>query len=291
MKLGSCLNPYIPELKIKDYKTYHAFRCGLCARLFSDYGPLARTMVSGDTILLALLCDSLAGREGTCTKKRCRYNNFHRCTVLSQTQGIRVASKIQIVLTWHKLMDKMERTTNPFMKLKYKTIRLLLSRGHKKALQDEGANIERLIQQSRLHAQALAMAKCANYDLASEAFANMFSGLLLNCASDDASWKSLQQFGFHLGRMYFFIRSAEWYDQDKALGLYNVFLQNGLTKEMAVQSAKRQCNLAMGDLAKASALLNMQLNRSLLDNIIYLGLEHAVAELGEASTASIWAFK
>ncbi|MFI3169384.1 MAG: DUF5685 family protein [Faecalibacterium sp.] len=285
------MKPYIPELKIKDYKTYHAFRCGLCSRLFSDYGPLARTIVSGDSILFALLCDSLAGREGTCKKKRCPYNSFHRCTILSQTQGIRLAAKMQVILTWHKLIDMSTRTQNIFVKTKYELIKVFLRTGYKKALSEEGSRIERLIQQERDHAYAIAMTGCTNYEVASQPFANMFSGLFLHCASDDASWKSLQMFGQQLGRLCYFIRSVKWYDSDKELGTYNVFIQNGLTKQAAIESAKHQCNVAAVDLAKASALLNMQMNRSLLDNIIYLGLEHAVEELGQTSSATIWAFK
>lgn len=285
------LKPYIPELKIKDYKTYHAFRCGLCSRLLSDYGPLARTMVSGDTILFALLSDSLAGREGTCTRKRCPYNCFHQCTVLSQTQGIRIAAKIQVILTWHKYTDKKIRAKNVFSKLWYGFVKLMLSAGYKKALTEEGAEIERLIMQARDHAYAIALTGCTNYEIASEPYANMFSGLFLHCASDDASWKCLQQFGYQLGRLFYFIRSVEWYDRDNELGIYNVFLQNGLSKEAAVETAKHQCNLAAVELVRATSLLNMQMNRSLLDNLIYLGLEHAVEELGKQSTATIWAFK
>ncbi len=284
------LKPYIPELKIKDYKTYHAFRCGLCSRLFADYGPLARVIVSADSILFAILCDSLAGREGTRKCKRCRYNRFQRCDVLSQTQGIRLAAKVQVILHWHKLVDKTMRTRNVFKKGWYNLLKLLLAKGYKKALSEEGAGIERQLMQARDHAQAIALTHCTNYEIASEPFANMFSGLFLHCASDDASWKCLQQFGYQLGRICYFIRCVEWYDRDKELGAYNVFQQNGLTKEFAIEAAKRQCNLAAVELARATALLNMQLNRSLLDNIIYLGLEQAVEELGKESTSTIWAF-
>lgn len=285
------LKPYIPELKIKDYKTYHEFRCGLCNRLFSDYGPMARTIMGSDTILFALLCDSLAGREGTCKVRRCRYNRFRRCEILSQTQGIRLAAKVQVILTWHKLIDKTAGANSWLEKLKYRSLQVLLSKGHQKALEGEGRTIDRLIQQGRDHAIAISLTKCTNYDIASEPFANLFSALFLHCASDDASWKSLQQFGFQLGRMCYFIRTVQWYDRDKELGNYNIFLQNGLTKQAAIETAKHQCNLAAVELARACALLNMQLNRSLLDNIIYLGLEHAVEEIGQKSTADIWAFR
>ncbi len=281
------LKPVVPELKIKDYKTYHAFRCGMCQRLRADYGVFARKLLSADTILIAILCDSLAGREGTCAHKRCRHNPLRECDVLSQTRGIQLAAKFQIILTWQKFKDAAVHNTCLLAKVHRVCLRALLKKSYYKALEGEGAEIERVLMQARAHSQALALTHCTDYDLASEPYANSISSLYLHCASDDASWKSLQQFGYYLGRISFFIRSVEWYDKDKLLGNYNIFIQNGLTKAAAIESAKHHCNLAAVELAKATALLNLQMNRTLLDNIIYLGLEYAVEELGQP-VSDVW---
>ncbi len=282
------LKPVVPELKIKDYKTYHAFRCGMCQRLRQDYGIFARKLLSADTILIAILCDSLAGREGTCKHKRCRHNPLRECDVLSQTRGIQLAAKFQLILTWQKLQDTEARNKSIPARVHCAFLRMLLKKSYHKALENEGAEIERVLVQARAHSQALALTGCTDYNIASEAFANSISSLYLHCSSDDGSWKYLQQFGYHLGCINFFVRSVEWYDQDKALGNYNIFIQNGLTKAAAIETAKHHCNLSAVELAKATALLNLQTNRSLLDNIIYLGLEHAVEELGQPAS-DVWA--
>ncbi len=65
--------------------------------------------------------------------------------------------------------------------------------------------------------------------------------------------------------------------RDKLRKRYNVFLANGITNpEAAVESAQRQALAAANDLIRAYNLLDIKLNRTLLDNIMILGLRHAV---------------
>ncbi|MDR2606325.1 MAG: DUF5685 family protein, partial [Oscillospiraceae bacterium] len=53
------MKPYKPELKMREWETYHAVYCGLCASLKKRYGFAARFAVNYDfTFLIMLLADS-----------------------------------------------------------------------------------------------------------------------------------------------------------------------------------------------------------------------------------------
>ena len=77
--------------------------------------------------------------------------------------------------------------------------------------------------------------------------------------------------------------------RDRLRSRYNVFLVNGITtKEAAVKNAQRQALAAANDLVRAYNLLDIKLNHSLLDNIIILGLRHAVDPLDQGGAPVTW---
>ena len=61
--------------------------------------------------------------------------------------------------------------------------------------------------------------------------------------------------------------------RDRCSGRYNVFVVNDLMGQAsAVENARRQALAAANDLIRVYGLLDIKLNRSLLDNIMLLGL-------------------
>ena len=89
------LRPYIPELKIQDYRIYRSYCCGVCSQLRADYGLTARLLLNHDMVLLALLADCLAGREGTTVCKACPRHWFKKQCMMRHTKGIRYVSNIK----------------------------------------------------------------------------------------------------------------------------------------------------------------------------------------------------
>ena len=93
--------------------------------------------------------------------------------------------------------------------------------------------------------------------------------------------------GFCIGRAAYLMDKAESFLRDKLRKRYNVFLANGITNpEAAVESARRQALAAANDLVRAYNLLDIKLNRTLLDNIMILGLRHAVDPFPENQPVS-----
>ena len=274
------LRPYLPELKIHDYRIYRSYCCGLCSQLRTDYGLASSRLLNHDMVLFALLADCLAGREPTTAHQVCPRHWFKKQCMLCHTKGIRFASQVEIILAWHQTNDYDPWKLGFQARMRFYWERMVLKGAYMRAIAD-GRQIERLMLQERDHAAALEMAHCTDYDAACEPSANFYGALFAACAPDESSIKPLRRLGFYIGKIYYLLESAEHFESDRISGRYNIFVVNGLTRETALESAQNRCNMAAAELARAYNLLSIKLNRSLLDNIMFLGLQHTVANAGQ----------
>ena len=121
-----------------------------------------------------------------------------------------------------------------------------------------------------------------NYLLAAEPKGNLYGALYSVLATDDPNQrKSMHYIGSCIGR------AAYLLDKDK--GRYNVFLLNGINdRNAARENARRQALAAVNDLVRAYGMLDVKLNRTLLDNIMILGLRHAIEPLDAESQPVQW---
>ena len=80
--------------------------------------------------------------------------------------------------------------------------------------------------------------------------------------------------------MFYLLDKAGRVAGDKRAGRYNVYLVNGVEDPgAALENARRQSLAAANDLVRAYGMLDVKLNKSLIDNIMILGLRHAVEPL------------
>jgi len=273
------LRPYIPELKIQDYQTYRSYCCGVCSQLRVDYGRATHRLLNHDMVTLALLADCLAGREGTEMRNLCGRHLIKRRQMMSHTKGIRYAAQAEILLAWQQANKLDPGTLSLPERLRFYIEKVQLRTAYRRAL-TEGRQIDRLLQQARDHAAVLEQAGCTDFDAACEPAGNFYGALYAACAPDESTVKPLRRMGFYVGKISYLLKSAESCEADRAAGRYNVFVVNGLSREAALESAKSRCNRAAAELARAYNLLGIKLNRSLLDNIVFLGLEHSVEDAG-----------
>ena len=65
-------------------------------------------------------------------------------------------------------------------------------------------------------------------------------------------------------------------------------LELGIGQAAAVENARRQALAAANDLIRVYSMLDIKLNRGLLDNIMLLGLHHAVEPLEAGAERENW---
>lgn len=110
---------------------------------------------------------------------------------------------------------------------------------------------------------------------------NIYGALYSTLATDETSQrKSMRYIGSCIGRVFYLLDKAGRVTADKRAGRYNVYLVNGIEDPgAALENARRQSLAVANDLVRAYGMLDVKLNKSLIDNIMILGLRHAVEPL------------
>lgn len=110
---------------------------------------------------------------------------------------------------------------------------------------------------------------------------NVYGALYSTLATDDPNQrKSMRYIGSCIGRIFYLLDKAERFEADRRNGQYNVFVVNELNGQAAaIENARRQALAAVNDLMRAYKMLDLKLNDTLLNNIMILGLQHAVYPL------------
>ena len=129
-----------------------------------------------------------------------------------------------------------------------------------------------------------------NYTEVAEPMSNIYGALYSTLATDENSQrKSMRYIGSCIGRVFYLLDKAGRVAGDKRAGRYNVYLVNGVEDPgAALENARRQSLAAANDLVRAYGMLDVKLNKSLIDNIMILGLRHAVEPLDPENQPVRW---
>lgn len=287
-QMNGRMRPYLPELTIRDYNTYQWYLRGVRRQLAATYGYYSCFRLRYNGVLFAILADSLAGRTATCKKMRMPGTLIWK-NMMCQTQGIRLAAQVEVLLGWHRLQDAQWEDLPLYKKIRRVKDTIFLRAAYEKAAAENPA-LERIFVQERDQANVQMILNSENYTIAAEPKSNLYGALYSVLATDDPSQrKSMRYIGCCIGRVAYLMDKADSFLRDKLRGRYNVFLVNGITtKESAVENARRQSLAISNDLVRAYNLLDIKLNQTLLDNIMILGLRHAVDPLDQENQPVSW---
>lgn len=282
------MRPYLPELTIRDYNTYQWYQRGVRRQLYTTYGLYSCYGLRYNGVLFAVLADSLAGRPATCKRMREPGTLVWR-QMMCQTQGIRLAAQVEVLLSWHRIQDAQWADLPFYKKVRRVVDTVLLRQAYRKAAAENPA-LERIFVQERDQANVQMTLNAKNYLLAAEPKGNLYGALYSVLATDDPNQrKSMHYIGNCIGRAAYLLDKAESFSRDKDKGRYNVFLLNGINdRNAARENARRQALAAVNDLVRAYGMLDVKLNRTLLDNIMILGLRHAIEPLDAESQPVQW---
>ncbi len=269
--------PHKPELKVSEWYTYRAMYCGLCKELKRKYGFTARFFLNYDFVFLALMADAINESDLDFNREACIANPTKKRPVCTGTPGLSYAADALILTAYYKIVDNLH--DDKFIK---KLPSLLLypicSRLRKKAAK----NYPKL--DEVLHLQTVAQQKVEqngeiNADLAADASAIM-TATLFELAGNGKNEKTLNRFGYFLGKIIYYLDCAQDYESDVKSGAYNIFALGGATKEETVSEVKRLCYLNAGEMSLCYNLLDIKVFKEILNNIIYLGIPRCIVNAG-----------
>lgn len=228
------------------------------------------------------------GPPATCKAQRLP-GNLCRKQMMCQTQGIRLAAQVEVMLGWHKLQDRRWDELPLRGRLRRAVDRALLRGAYEKAVKENPA-MERLFGQEQEQAVVQMNLNANNYTVAAEPMSNIYGALYSTLATDENSQrKSMRYIGSCIGRVFYLLDKAGRVADDKRAERYNVYLVNGVEDPgAALENARRQSLAAANDLVRAYGMLDVKLNKSLIDNIMILGLRHAVEPLDPENQPVRW---
>ena len=282
------MRPYLPELTIRDYNTYQWYQRGVRRQLYTTYGLYSCYGLRYNGVLFAVLADSLAGRPATCKQMREPGTLVWR-QMMCQTKGIRLAAQVEVLLSWHRIQDAQWADLPFYKKVRRVVDTVLLRQAYRKAAAENPA-LERIFVQERDQANVQMTLNAKNYLLAAEPKGNLYGALYSVLATDDPNQrKSMRYIGSCIGRIFYLLDKAERFEADRRNGQYNVFVVNELNGQAAaIENARRQALAAVNDLMRAYKMLDLKLNDTLLNNIMILGLQHAVYPLEQDADTEKW---
>ena len=159
-------------------------------------------------------------------------------------------------------------------KLGYITLKPLFSHAHKKAARIY-PQVEEIISEYISEQSALENENCAELDRAADPTAKALSALLQLCSEDLTQKRVLDRLGYCLGRYIYILDAACDLPEDIKSGSYNCLKASveGEPQKYAKDRATPQLYFCANEAGRAFELLDIKKYRTILGNIIYLGLE------------------
>lgn len=257
-----------PELKVKEYDIYKAIYCSLCKKLGKSYGILSRFTLSYDFTFLALLNMSLKDGCDGFERKRCAFNPLKKCNYCKNDSAMDMPAAAAMIMLHYKILDNIADERG-FKKLGYLCLKPVFSHAHKKAAK-QYPDIESAVAEYIASQNALEKANCIFIDQAADPTAIMMQEILSFLSTDETQKRVLRRMGYCIGRYIYLLDAACDLPRDIKTGSYNVLkTADGDIKEKITP----QLYFCINEAARAYELLDIKKYKSILGNIIYLGLE------------------
>lgn len=271
------IQPFKPDLRVKEYEAYKSVYCALCKRLGKDYGVPARLILSFDCTFYAMMLMSVKGECPGFEKGRCTFNPLKKCTYCSDgADALEEAAALSVITFYYKLLDDVNDSS--FFKACFKRLLKPLA-GHwrKKALKKYGAIDQIVSEMLESQFQAENDPACS-IDRAAEPTAVMMAKLMERMAQAEKEKKVFSYFGYYLGKWVYLIDAADDMEKDKKHGSFNPFLRElagktpALTKEEESDYCNQVLNLNVSMALPAFRLISLHIFREIIENTVELGV-------------------
>lgn len=263
-----------PELKVKELEMYKAVYCTLCKVMGKRYGRFTRFTLSYDFTFLALLNMALSDKCSGVKKGHCVFNPLKKCNYCKDYEDFYMPSAAAVIMLYYKLRDNLQDEKG-FRKLKYILALPFLKSAHKKAARDF-PQIEEYVFNYISAQNKLEKENCTELDRAADPTAKALSQILALCSEDEIGKRVLERLGYCIGRYIYILDAACDFQEDVKKKSYNVFINSEYKTELSDDDKKKiteQLYFCVNEAGKAFELLDFKKFKTILGNIVYLGLE------------------
>lgn len=254
---------YEPELKMKDFRKYKAYYCGLCQELKNRYGALGQITLTYDMTFVLIFLGSLYEMRNQEEEHRCKVHPVKRQRMLlNEMTGY--CADMNILMSYYHLKDDWEDERK-----KKSLIGKKLLETKKKRLSAVYARQSSVFEKELKALSALEKENSTDIDKTAGCFGRMMGELLV--FREDVWVKTLRRMGFFLGKFIYIMDAYEDLEEDRKTGRYNP-LKALAEKEGYEEKMRDILCMMMGECSAEFEKLPCLLDVDILRNILYDGV-------------------
>lgn len=251
------------ELKLKDYKKYKAYYCGLCQSLKNQYGLSGQVTLTYDMTFAIMLLTSLYESETKTETHRCIVHPVKK-QVMLRNEITDYAADMNLILAYYHLKDDW----NDEKSVKSLAGKLILEYKVRKAILKYPRQCK-VIKEELSKLSAYEKENVMEIDYPAGCFGRLMAELFI--FKKDHWEEILRNFGFYLGKFIYIMDAYDDLEKDIKEGSYNPL------KELSkLETYEEQCYqmllMMMGECAAEFEKLPCVLDVDILRNIIYDGV-------------------
>ena len=252
------------EMKIRDFKRYLSYYCGLCHALGSRYGKAAQLTLTYDMTFLVILLNGLYEEPLKSERRRCMVHPAEKQDMLSN-RITDYAADMSMLLTYYKLMDDIRDEGS----VKSKMFAAQIRKNVRKIEKNYPRQAEAVAKNCRLLMEA---EEKGNYDLDVVAgyTGNLTAEVFLMEEKDP--WASeIRHLGFYLGKFVYLLDAFDDLAKDIKKGAYNPWIPESGRKDFEAL-VENTLTMMISECAKAFERLPIIQDIDILRNVIYSGV-------------------
>lgn len=202
-----------PELKMKDWRKYRAYYCGLCQSLRKRHGHVGQLTLSYDMTFAVILLTSLYESEPEVSEHRCKTHPVKKQKML-QNEITDYCADMNVLLSYYHMKDNWEDEK------KISGLAGSVALGRKsKRIAEKYPRQSKVIQEKLKELAAYEAADSQNIDEPAGCFGRLMAEMMVY--KEDAWEKTLREIGFYLGKFIYIMDAYEDLEKDLQKGCYN----------------------------------------------------------------------
>ena len=252
------------DLTFREYEHYRGYYCGLCKCLKNNHGEISRLSLNYDITFLVLILTSVYRPKSNIIEEGCITNPFKKKKKIIN-EITEYAASMNVLLAYYKLEDNLKDDN----KLKDK-VAYTMYKGILKSAYEKYPKKAEFIKEQLEILYNLEKAKNTNIDLVSNTFGNLMSEIF--AYKQDENESELRRIGFNIGKYIYLLDAYEDLDKDYKNGSYNPFIDYIDKKEELKLRVDKLISMSLGMVCKGIDNLNLKMNTSIIENIVYSGV-------------------
>ena len=252
------------DLTFREYEHYRGYYCGLCKCLKDNHGEISRLSLNYDITFLVLILTAVYRPKSTVIEEGCITNPFRKKKKIIN-EITEYAASMNVLLTYYKLEDNLKDDNRLKDKVAYSVYKGRLKSAYEKYPKKAEFRREQLEILYNLEQE-----KNTNIDLVSNTFGKLMSEIF--AYKEDQFENELRNIGFNIGKYIYLLDAYEDLDNDYKNGRYNPFIDYIDRREELKERVDKLISMSLGMVGRRIDKLNLKVNTSIIENIIYSGV-------------------